>query len=284
MVKKKEDQRLEEYKDLSGLSLKDFRAGLWLSRNRRKIYRFLVFILVMVCALFFGYAAFRAVEYFRAGEVETPGNIVFPRQVPDDLEIGQARALVSASGWDLAASVGNPNEKYIAYFTFCFIQAEKEVACDSSFVFPGEDKRVFILGPEGYDSSSGLSVVVKEMEWQRIDLHQVPDWSDFLSKRLDLPVSEVSFKKDGSGFYQLEFSIANKTSYSYIQVPLSIVLLRDGQAVGVNRYFLRPFTSGQQKQVRLTWLAPASVGVDSVIIVPDLDVYDSASYLQPSEF
>ncbi len=284
MTNKKEDKRLEEYKDLSGLSLKHFRTGLWLSRNRKRIYRFFVYLLVLICLFFFGYSAYRAVEYFQSDSGTVSGNVVFPRQTPADLRLSQAKALRAAEGYDLIAELENPNDKYIAYFTYCFLQGGEEIACDTSFIFPQEEKYLFSMDAGEYDSSRALTISLKDTSWQRIDLHKVPDWPAFLSERLAMPVSDTSLKKDSAGFYQLEFSIRNDSAYSYVQVPLSVILFDNGQVSGVNRYFLKPFSSGQDKDVHLTWLAPDSISVDSVQIIPDIDIYNESSYLKASEF
>jgi hypothetical protein len=284
MTNKKEDKRLEEYKDSSGLSMKHFRIGLWLSRNRKRIYRLFVYLLVLICLFFFGYSAYRAVEYFQSDSNPGSDNVVFPRQTPTDLRLGQAKALKAAEGYDLIAELENPNDKYIAYFTYCFFQGGEEIACDTSFIFPREQKYLFSLDVSEYDDSRALTISLKDASWQRIDLHKVPDWPVFLSERLAMPVSNTSLKKDSAGFYQLEFSVRNDSSYSYVQVPLSVILFNNGQISGVNRYFLKPFNSGQEKDVRLTWLAPSSNGVDSVQIIPDIDIYSPSSYLKASEF
>lgn len=284
MTNKKDEKRLEEYKDTSGLSLKDFRAGLWLARNRKRIYRLFVYLLIMLCLSLFGYSAYRAVEYFNSDTGAADNNdFSFPRQTPDEIQYGNVKALRTGEGYDLTAQVNNTNDKYIGYFSFCFVQGEKELACDESFVLPNEEKYIFSLGVNGYDGS-GVSLSIKNLSWQRIDLHKVPDWDAFKKERLNLPVSGIDFKKDNAGFYQLEFSISNKSPYSYIQVPLSIILLKNGQVAGVNRYFIKPFNSGQDKSIHLTWLAPDSVAVDSVMIIPDLDIYDDASYIKQNEF
>jgi hypothetical protein len=282
MPNMKDDKRLGEYKDLSGLSLNDFRTGMWLVRNRRRIYRLAVAVLIIISVFLFAYSGYYLIRYFQP---ESQGNtdfLVFPRQTPEPLSYSGVSVITAGSNHDLVVKVKNMNEKYIAYIDYCFVQGDKQVACDRNFIFPEEEKYIFNLGVEGVEMGN-VSFSLVSTDWQRVDLHKVPDWDNFLTERLDFSISGISFKKDSQGFYQLEFSVKNNTPYGYLQVPLSILLYSDSKLIGVNRYFLKPFNSGQEKDVRLTWSAYSS-SASRVEIIPDLDVYDDASYLKSSDF
>jgi hypothetical protein len=47
------DEDLKKFKDLSGISLREMKIGLWLSENRQLLTRLLTIFLILLSAFFF---------------------------------------------------------------------------------------------------------------------------------------------------------------------------------------------------------------------------------------
>ncbi len=282
------DIDLKNYNDSSGVSLKRMNFGLWVAENRRKITKIIILALILISAFFFIYSSYNYIVYFISGDpnsqVSSP--ILSPRKVTSDLEISPMQVFSSDSHSDLAAQISNPNDKFMANFSYCFKLKDKDVACGTSFILPSEKKYVLALATDFSGSRSELTFSVSDVFWRRIDMHQIPNWSDFYNKRLDLAVSGLNFTpasasglSDKVNLNTLDFSIKNQTAYGYYETPLDIFLYSGSEIVAVNRYIIQNFLPGETRSVNISW--PGSLGaVNRTDVIPDINIMDDNVYLK----
>ena len=298
------DQDLKRYHDGDGVSLGGMNFGLWLANNRRRLLTIVVILLIAVCAFFFIYSAYNYAVYFLAGNANdqsaNESMALSPRQVTTDLEIAAPQIFKGDEHYDLTVKLTNPNDKFSANFNYCFNPAglsadqtastatstDAGAVCGSGFILPGATKYVLALGQDLGVNPDNLDFKITNISWQRFDAHQIPNWNDFSSSRLDFAVSDINFTPAASnnlsakiGLNNLEFNVKNQTAYGYYAAPLNILFFSGAELVGVNRYLLTNFLAGESRAVAISW--PGNLrGVDRTEITPDINILDDSVYLK----
>lgn len=293
-MSKKENSNQEidlmKYQDQSGVSLKEMNFGLWLSDNRKKILKVITILLIILCAFFIIYSSYNYITYFLAGnpneQIITTDVSQSPRNITNELEISSIQVFSSNGRYDFVARVNNPNPKFVATFKYCFTELDENKVCGDDFILPNEEKYIMALGQGIQGSVSDISFKLIGSFWQRINAHQIPDWLSFKASRLNFIMSNLDFSTldsqvvaGTSGYNSLYFSIKNETPYSYYQAPLSILLFSGSELVGVNRYLLNNFLSGENREVKISWPGRLT-GVNRTEVRPDINIISEAVYLK----
>jgi len=280
-----DDYNPDDYLDNS--SFKRMGIGLWLSENRPKIIKGFIVFLITISTFFFSFSIYNLVIYFKSGDpskqivennLATGGQASLP-----ELQVAPADIFVSGEKSDMAAKIVNPNEKFYAIFSYCFKAGDKELACDSDFIMPGEEKYVMVLGVEGGYGAASLHL--SNVAWQKLDTKTISDYKAYSAARLGFIISDLSFLPASSGISKnidlnwLEFSITNATPYGYYEMPLDILIFKSGNLVGVNRYILNDFASGAVKPVSMSWAGDLR-GAKDVKVVPVANILDEKIFMK----
>lgn len=278
---------LKKYQAEDSVGLREMNIGLWLSEKREFLMRLLIIFLIMVSAGFFIYSAYQYFIYFRSSSDKTPlteNTVVSPHNIIADLKIDAPQFFRNGAQYDLTVKITNPNDKFGALFDACFNLSGTEFTCAKSFILPGETKYVFALAKEVKDDVKTLSFNAKNISWQRIDTHNIPDWNAFSASRLNFAFADISFYSlaDAGGGEKsgniLEFNAQNLSPYSYYDLPLNIALFDGAQMLSVNVYHLQNFLSGETRNIKINW--PGNYRNIRAEIVPDLNILDNAVYLK----
>lgn len=293
MSKDKNNQEvdLSKYKDLNGLSVGKMEFGLWLSENRGRIMKIVIIGLIALSVFFFVYSSYNYAVYFLTGSTQEDAialiksNVTSQRNVTADFVVSAPQIFKSGEAYDLVVSIKNPNDKFYANFTYCFLNGSQELACGSNFIMPGEEKYVSVLGQKIDTAALTVSFKFNTTSWRRVDTHIIPDWNSLANSRLNfyfeginLSLANESGLSEQIGLDSLEFTVTNRTSYGYYEVPLSISFYSGSELVGVNRYIMKSFLASESRFVRLSWLGGLS-GVTRTEIRPELNLSDDSIYL-----
>ena len=279
---------LNKYKDPSGLSLDKLNFGLWFSENRKKITKIIIICLICISAFFFLYSTYNYLIYFFSGsKIDEDTMIVSsPKNNVADLIIGTPYVLKSNDSYDIISTISNPNTKFFASFKYCFNNEAGEISCGSNFILPGEDKYISALGQKINNGVDTVSFKIKEISWQRIDTHKIIDWPSFSSEHLKFTIKNINLNLDSDdnlnlkkGLDSLEFTINNKSNFSYYEVPLDIVFYRDSEIVGANKTVVKNFLAGESRTINISWPAMLS-GVNRTDIRPELNLLNDGIYLK----
>ena len=277
---------LNKYKDLNGLSIDKMNFGLWLSENRKKITRLIIIILIAVSAFFFFYSSYNYIVYFLTPDKTGTSNapVSAPHNEVADLTIGTPQIFKNGASYDLISKVSNPNSKFVAHFQYCFSNGSEDVNCGSNFLMPSEEKYVLALGQKIASSSVNISFKISNVSWQRIDAHNIPDWTSYANDRLNFNLENIKLSLDSEeasgdqdGLDTLEFTMTNRTAFSYYEVPLNIIFYRDSEIVGADKTVLQNFLAGETRNIRLAWPSGLS-GVTRTEIRPELDLLNDSIY------
>ncbi len=283
---------LNKYKDLDGLSLKKMNFGLWLSEHRSRIMKSIIIFLIAISAISFAYSTYNYIVYYitsSSAEEEAAAartNLVSQRNIVTDLLIGVPIAFKSSEAYDLVAAIKNPNDKFSATFQYCFLNNETVISCTNGFILPSEEKYIFSLGQKVEAYSGNVKVELRDISWKRFDVRLIPDWKSFSSSHINfnfeginLALANESGLSEKIGLDSLEFSVSNRSPYSYYQVPLNITFYNGTELIGVNRYIVENFLAGETRQVRLSWLGGLSSAARTEIR-PELNLLDDSIYLK----
>lgn len=280
-----EEYNPDEHLDTS--SFKRMGLALWLAENRRKIIKIFIAFLITISTFFFSYSIYNLVIYFKAGDPAkqivdgnfNPGG----QKQTEDMIFSAVSVFKGGEKNDLAVQIKNPNTNFSAIFDYCFMSTDKEIACGQDFIMPAEEKYVVSLGVgNGFNDAS---FVLKKIIWRRLDTKNISDFNFFENSHLNFSINELSFSPAASGVSSnidlnwLEFSILNNTAYSYYEAPLNILIFKSGTLVGVNRYILNNFMSGESREVRMTWTGDLR-GAKDVKIVPAVNILDESVFLK----
>ena len=125
------------------------------------------------------------------------------------------------------------------------------------------------------------------LSWHRLDAREMPDWNKFRDDHLNgmtidnekfIPATDDNlFNKAKINYF--EFDFANNTPYNYWDIDFNIILYRQGDIVGVNRYKLEEVMSEQKKTVNIGWLGSFGL-VNSTEVIPEVNIMKDDIYIK----
>jgi len=286
---------INKYEDRGGLTLRRMNFGLWLSQNRRKFSRGLIIFLIIACAAMFVYSTYNYIFYFlygreadekMVGEMTGTGVEIGIRNEansPQELEVGNISIFKVAGKYDFLIPIKNVNAKHYSSFNYCLTAAgEVELACGSAFILPASSKFILVTGVETESSPNSVKFNVTDLFWQRLNAHTIPEWAEYQTARLNVGISNLKYSGYSTGgkttFHTLSFTIKNNSPYSYVTMPLNIILYNGQAPTGLNAYSLDNFLSGESREVNLTWPS-AGEKVSKAEVMPDVNILDNNVFL-----
>lgn len=291
-------EEVERYKDVGGLSTKKLNFGLWYVEHREQFKKILIGFLAAVAAVSWLYTMYGFIYYVIWGmkqdrllayelvKTNVIGHDYIARISAKDLQISEAEVLKSVDQkYDFIAKIKNPNQKWLAEFGYYFFSGDKRTETSRGFILPGEEKYLVVFNQD-FSGGSDIRLAMENIGWGRINQHKIPDWASFSSGHLNIVVKDIIFTPssksgltDKINLNRLSFSAINKTAYNYREVDF-IVLLNSGSAIsGVNKYKLKDFMSGEERQIQTNW--PGALGrVSKVEVIPEVNIMDDDAYLK----
>lgn len=201
------------------------------------------------------------------------------QDLPKPLQLGLIQALPNADTFDVLLDVNNPNLKWWATFDYQFRIGETLSEPRSSFIFPGETKKLTDLALENGDQASEL--VLSNINWTK-DINFPAKYQE----RFRFDVQNVSFipsSELGVGesvpISRLSFDVTNETAYNYRNVNFSVLLYFGDQIIAVNQLVSSAFYSGETKTLEINFFQKLPK-ITSSEVLPEINILDSNNYLQ----
>jgi len=287
MTKNKNEQGIDlsKYDDASNLSLSKINFGLWLSEKRKSLSKMLIIFLILISIFFFSFSTYNYVVYFLGADSghNELALVSAPRNQVNELEIINTETLKINGYYDFITSLKNPNDRFVAYFNYCFSAEEIDIVCNQGFILPNEKKFLTALNKEIPDNYASVTLEIRDISWRRIDNKEVPNWNDFLKERLDFSFQDIRLNSSGTNnnktnnLNYLEFVATNNTAYSYYEAPLNIIFYKDSQIIGAHRYVINNFLAGERRSIKLNWLTNL-IPANKTEIQPEINILDQAVY------
>lgn len=185
--------------------------------------------------------------------------------------------------YDAVAELINPNNRFLAKFNYYFIINGEKTATQKTFLLPGENRLVAYLGIKD-GSGSVPTVVLENVEYQRISAHKVPDTISWQAYRLNFKISDFIFLKslaqEGNNTDAIQFKLANLSPYSYAATDFYVALLQNGQMAGILPLHLDSIKSLETKNIDLRNFS-SGLNITELKLYPIINVYDRGVYLAP---
>jgi len=292
---------IKDYEDPEGLTVRKMNIGLWFSKHRKHIKNILITLLAIFGVVLCIYSIYHFTYYISRGmdedellvrelvQTSIVGHDYILAISAQDLVYTQPTLLkIDSNKYDIFSRISNSNPKHLCHFKYCFISGggNNEIECSENFIFPNETKYLLSLAQTLKQFPSNLQLVIRDIYWQRINLHKYPDWPDFYNQHLDIVVDNIKFQPaELSGLSEkidlniLEFTVSNNTAYNYWDVSFNIFLYSGNKIVGINKYILQELMSKETRDIQMSW--PGRLGrINSVEIVPEVDIINDNIYIE----
>lgn len=207
-------------------------------------------------------------------------------QAPESLSIGAARSLAGETGTtDFLADVSNPNTNWYLTFSYTFTYDGGETESFTGFLNPGETRPLAALHVATSGVARNAQILLSDIAWRRVDRHVVPDTTEFLTDHNEFPVSNIVSAADivlgKNTVARTDFTVENRTAYSFWEPEFLILLVRGGLPAAVQKVTASQFMAGESRNLSVRWFQPVPAGA-SVKIVPIINYFDPSVYMDPS--
>jgi hypothetical protein len=285
--------RVNRYSDLEGLSTKQLNVGLWYKQQTKLFFLVIVWALVVVASVLWSYSLYFLGDYLFVGLKQERENLsvlsesinVVHYDFDSGLAIGRAQALpLGNNHYDLIGTLANKNAQVRGLFNYYFLVDGRKFGGGSAFVFPQEERLVISINTQIDFTPTTVELVLDNFNWQRINLHDIPDWPAFKTSHLDFAIRDKVFTSAGESglsdnldINQLSFNLVNQTPFNYRQAPFVVILSSQGQIASVNRYVVLDFKPKQQEEVTLNIIGKLPP-IDNIEVIPDIDILDKENF------
>ncbi len=290
---------IRSYKDPEGITAKRLNFGLWYVEHRAQLRKVLNGFLIVVAFFSWTYTFYGFAYYIFKGRKQddilaqqiVQAHVISHEHIAragvQDLQYYPTKILKSGDkDYDIITQIRNPNKKRYAYFDYAFIVSGQEMGRARSFILPEEDKYLIFFGQEFSAKPTNAQLSIDNISWVKIDPHKISNWTSFAQEHLDIVISEEDFisaqqseLSEKLSLNQLYFKAANKTPYNYWEVKLTILLYDREGIIGINKYSIAEFMSGETKEVEMSWLGKLSK-VTKIEVIPEIDILDKDNYIE----
>lgn len=180
---------------------------------------------------------------------------------------------------DIIVRVENPNPQWMAgSFSYVFTVDGEDVGEGTGFLLPKYETYVGVFGqklPDSPDRARTVTVDVTDVQWQRFP-EQMQNVEDVFS------ISNTSYRVSpgSTRIGTVTADIINNTLIGYWSTRFTVVLFAGSSPVGVNTVFLDTFERDSTRTMSIQW-SPAPARVDSIRIIPELNLLDKANIIKP---
>jgi|GEM_PF-1406529 len=259
-------------------------------KNRDKIRKGLIAIVVVVEAILLIYSGYQWVDYYflsdqrdyEQEQILTRSSSYIPLHeimAPDPMGVPSAIVLPGSSKdgrYDVLAKFLNTNPNWVANVHYRFGASTKEET-----VKVLNDEGRFVVGAGMAESLGDIpKIMITKVDWTR--LREPKIFNDLKPKFV---VSDVNFISGSSlpqgeiSPSQVEFTITNESVYGFWSVDLTVVVLQGDRPIAGRVLALDSVQSAEQRKVQIN-LFTTITGVTEVLVVPTVDVTNSENLIK----
>ncbi len=183
--------------------------------------------------------------------------------------------------YDFYTELSNPNDDWWAEFSYKFVYSGGETEERKGYILPSQVKPVATLAYESDDPVRSATFEFVDVDWHRMDHGAINNYEEWSESRLDIEITGQKHTREnqfeGQVIGRTEFTVENKTAYSYYDPVFYILLKKGSSVVGVNQTTIQSFDSGASETVVVNWFGTLP-SVSQVEIVVDLNLFDIDTY------
>ncbi|HSR89429.1 MAG TPA: hypothetical protein VLK22_03510 [Candidatus Udaeobacter sp.] len=272
----------------------ELKWGFWYVKNKAFLNKFLLIILIGINAVLVFFSLWRWGSYFldwqnsRQTEANLAAGVNYTglqaHFSAQPIQAVNTQIFPSRSNkYDAVAELINPNSRFLATFNYYFIIDGEKTPLQKTFLLPGENRLVTYLGIKN-GTGGTPTIVLENIEYQRISAHEVPDAVSWQAYRLNFKVSDFVFLKslaqEGINTDAIQFKLTNASPYNYAAPDFYVALMQNGQMVGVLPLHLDSIKSLETKDIDLRYFF-GNLNISEIALYPIINVYDKGAYLAP---
>lgn len=292
--KKKKKEKFLEYEDpIGGFSNRDLLLARWYVQHRERLRAIFVIIFFIVDAILIGYGFWGWSTYAIFGYKQD--QYMLSMQIAEIEDYASQRARYSArdlqfatpeiykseyNRFDFVIDVQNSNERWVAQITYQFFYNGGVTEQRTLYIMPGVRQPLAVLGVNSSVTPSGVRFQPIDIRWTRINSHMIRDIVDYMSKRNNFVISDVTFvyaTEDDTGGNQIIFDITNNSVFNF-WYPQFLVELRDGdKREGLILVSIDEFMAGQTEYVKFQSFVE-DIYVSGAVLHPVINFFDDNEY------
>ena len=277
------------------LATQEVSVAIWYVKHKQLLRRIVLGLVIVIDVGLVAYSSFGAgLDFLSFGKrnqqemellhSEIPLDSSRLANKPQDLQLGGVDLLRSGAVTDVLARVQNPNPSWTVQFSYTIGLGDVVEQANDGFLLPGEERPFFrsLRNAEG-----GVVFNIDKLSWRRVDAHEIPDFNAWRDERLNFEVknarfnpAEVSTVGAQEQVGRAQFTISNKSAFSYFEPKFLVLLYRGSRLVGIQSTVVTNFKSGETREVELSWVDHIGA-VSNIEIVPAINIMDEGVYLKP---
>lgn len=276
-------------KAMDHLTEENIRYSETFLKHRELLKRLFLFLFFFADVLLILNLAYRFVVYNDGflQELEVENNLtanyipyaqLHKLMAPIPLQVASVTLINTKSGqYDLVAKITNPNEKWMAETVSMVANIDGVVTEPYEvFVLPNLEQYAFWFGVESQTPNPAARIEILATDWKRVRDRQPLE----LLKQISF--SPPQFKNLASGF-QIEAQLKNNSASSFWYMGVNVIVMRQGEVVGVNTAYLERVKAGSTRSFNVSWPTAIS-SPQEVKLIPFINVFDEDIYIPLSSF
>lgn len=265
---------------------KDIERSLWYIRNKAKIKKLIMLLIIIISIIFFSISVYQIFKIRKENiniQEGLKNSIDFlswkqTNQI-QNLIIGNKDIIKSGSEYyDVVISVKNPNPKTaVTNLKYRFIYNDKDYSeTKEIFILPNETKKLIDFNVKT-SIIRKVDVEIVSITWKRFldyELEQLPQ-NIFEIKDENLIIDDTEKSRSIA-----EFSVTNKSTYSWLESKFYVFLYLGTKIVAVNQINTQNFYSGEERKLQTSWFykLPSYIKLK---IESETNILDKNNYIKP---
>lgn len=273
-----------------------FKIAYWLFSHKKIFKKILVFSLVALNLLIWGLVIYQFSLYLifwqahqqtLKGLVEEKIDFLAHHQRIAAIPLKVVNLLAFPIGqterYDMLVEIENQNSRWgVPSLEYRFIWSAGKTDFYTGYILPQEKKYLFIFNQQSTQPIQNFQIEIKDVQWQRIK-----EENSFLLKIpsqiiVEDPVFSLvsSTKRPLLSLTKLQFKIYNDSVYDLKSFVLNLLFYDGARIIGVDRLMVEELKNKTAKFFDL--ILPVYLSsVDSVKIIPDLNIFDPEIFANP---
>lgn len=292
---KKQADLLNRYEDPTGeFTNRDLRFSEWYVRHQVWLKHVVMGFLISIIVVFGGYGLYGIFEYAfygyghgertRSALVKNAVALQTTKKIEAALPITLNEVVyfpASANTVDFVSLASNPNDRWAAEVTYVFANGETSTKEQSVWIWPKQTMPLTALGADQNIASAQSQLVIKKINWRKLDNRTYPNIAQYITDRLTWQVGDFAYTSaatvPGAAFSQVSFSVTNQAIFGYWEVPF-IALLKKGDSLVAVKSFVHDGWGVQEKRVVQLTVPVDTLDIDTIEIFANLNLFDTGIY------
>lgn len=262
---------------------KEYERKLYVIKHKEKIAKYVKIIgwsilgLLLIIALVI--LALKVVDIFTTEEVIAPVEVKEDLPPQDFLieteKITLLQPIKGETNYDVLVQLKNNNSEWgvskLKYTILLKDKFDKVVGMSerNSYILPGQEKSLIEIGINADRIAQKSEVQIEMLEVKKLTQ----------GANINIVVDDSKYVVDGNNS-RVEAHLFNSSPFTLDKIDVGIVLFdANGEVIGLNYTNFSPFVTKTRRFIVVNWPQQVFEGVDRVYIEPNVDVFQSSSFL-----